>query len=131
MLSDRCPVSPLSLSNLVYCGETVGWIKMPLGTEIGLGPGHVLDGDPDPPRRGAPPIFGSCHVAKRSPTPISATAELLYNKRSPNTDRLHGPSTARIAQFENGTTALQFQNRPTGNVMLETRRELPSGLRRG
>jgi len=25
----------------------VGWIKMPLGKEVGLGPGHiVLDGDP-------------------------------------------------------------------------------------
>ena len=32
---------------LVYCGQTVGWIKMPLGMEVGLGPGHiVLDGDP-------------------------------------------------------------------------------------
>jgi len=29
----------------------VGWIKMPLGTEIGLSPGHiVLDGDPAPPK---------------------------------------------------------------------------------
>jgi len=28
-------------------GQTVGWIKMPLGKEVGLGPGHiVLDGDP-------------------------------------------------------------------------------------
>ena len=31
----------------VYCGQTAGWIKMPLGTEVGLGPGYiVLDGDP-------------------------------------------------------------------------------------
>jgi len=30
-----------------------GWIKMPLGTEVGLGPGHsVLDGDPAPPKMG-------------------------------------------------------------------------------
>jgi len=29
----------------VFCGQTAGWIKMPLGTEIDLGPGHiVLDG---------------------------------------------------------------------------------------
>jgi len=43
----------------VYCGQTVGWIKMPLGMEIGLGPCHiVLDGDPAPPRNGAqePPL---------------------------------------------------------------------------
>ena len=33
----------------VCCGQTDGWIKMPLGTEVGLGPGHiVLDGDPAP-----------------------------------------------------------------------------------
>ena len=30
----------------VYCGQTAGWIKMPLGTKVGLGQGHiVLDGD--------------------------------------------------------------------------------------
>ena len=34
----------------VYCGQTTGWVKMPLGImEVGLGPDHiVLDGDPDP-----------------------------------------------------------------------------------
>jgi len=37
------------------------WTKMPLGMEVGLGPGDfVLDGDPAPPRKGAqPPIFGT------------------------------------------------------------------------
>jgi len=31
----------------MYCGQTVGWIKMKLGTEVGLGPCHiVLDGNP-------------------------------------------------------------------------------------
>jgi len=43
----------------------VGWIKMPLNKEVGLGPGHiVLDGDPvgDPaPPTAAPPHF-SAHV---------------------------------------------------------------------
>jgi len=30
----------------------VGWVKMPRGTEVGLGPGHiVLDQDPAPPHR--------------------------------------------------------------------------------
>ena len=33
-----------------YCGQTIGWIKMLLGTEVGLGPGGVvLDGDSAPP----------------------------------------------------------------------------------
>ena len=34
----------------VYCGQTAGWIKTPLGTVVDLGPGHfvifVLDGFP-------------------------------------------------------------------------------------
>ena len=38
-----------------------GWIKMPLDTEVGLGPGHIsLDGDPPPPKGAQPPIFGPC-----------------------------------------------------------------------
>ena len=55
MLLDRC-LSCLSVT-LVYCGQMVGWIKMPLGMEIGLGPGHiVLHGDPaSPPPKGHGP----------------------------------------------------------------------------
>jgi len=76
-----CLSSCLCVSvTLVYCGQTVGWIKMPLGTEIGLDQHDiVLDKDPAPPRNGAqqpPPTFRPMSVvAKRSP--ISATAELL------------------------------------------------------
>jgi len=34
---------------LVYCGQMVGWIKMKLGMQVGLGLGHiVLDGDAAP-----------------------------------------------------------------------------------
>jgi len=67
------------LVTLVHCGQTVGWMEMPLGMEVGLGPGDiVLDGDPAPPtERGtaAPPHF-SIHFALAW-SPISATAELL------------------------------------------------------
>jgi len=46
---------------LVYCGQTVGRIKMKLGTEVGLGPGHiVLNGD-QLPKDAQPPQF-SAHV---------------------------------------------------------------------
>ena len=39
------------------CGQAVGWIKMQLGTEVGLGPGHiVLDGDPAAPLKGTQPV---------------------------------------------------------------------------
>jgi len=41
--------SPHFLSH-VYCRQTAGWIKMPFGMEVRLGPDHiVLDGNPAPP----------------------------------------------------------------------------------
>jgi len=37
---------------LLYCGQTVAWIKMPLGIEVGLDAGDtVLDGDNQLPHR--------------------------------------------------------------------------------
>ena len=45
----------------VRCGQTAGWIKMPLGMEVGLGPGDfVLDGDPAPLKGAQSPISGPC-----------------------------------------------------------------------
>jgi len=66
----------------VYCGQTAVWMKLVLGTEIGLSPGDfVLDGNPVPlPNKGAEPLCpnfqpmftvakwldGSrCHLARR------------------------------------------------------------------
>jgi len=57
MLSDRLSVT------LVDCSQTVGWVKTPLGTAVGLGPGDiVLDEDPAPPRRRAQQPNFSAHV---------------------------------------------------------------------
>jgi len=65
----------------VYCGQTAGWMKTPLGMEVDLGPGHiVLDQVPALRERGTaapPPLFGPRLLWPRSP--ISATAELLTN----------------------------------------------------
>ena len=69
MLQDCCSLCVVCLSclsvMLVYCGQMVGWIKMPLSTEVGLSPGDiVLDGDPAAPpsrNKGAQPQF-SAHV---------------------------------------------------------------------
>jgi len=49
----------------VHCGQTAGRIKMRLGKQLGLGPGHtVLDGDPDiPPQRGTAPQFAA-HICR-------------------------------------------------------------------
>ena len=42
--------SPLPIFAHFYCDQTAGCIKMPLGMEVGLGPGDfVLDGDPSRP----------------------------------------------------------------------------------
>ena len=51
---------------LVYCGQTVGWIKMKLGVVVGLGPGHiVLDGDLDLPKGAHHRTLGGTHFPSR------------------------------------------------------------------
>jgi len=75
-----CP-SCLS-ATLVHYGQTVGWIKMPLATEVGLGPGDiVLDGNPAASLHikghSSPPHVLVHFALARSP--ISATAELLLH----------------------------------------------------
>jgi len=73
MISDSClsvcvclsVVSGLSVT-LVYCGQTVGRVKMKLGMQIGLGPGHiVLRGDPGPPPQRDSPNFRSISVVTK------------------------------------------------------------------
>jgi len=63
MLLVRCLFVCLSVT-LVYCRQTVGWIKMKLGMVVGLGPSHiVLDWYPAPTfPKGAqtPLIFCPC-----------------------------------------------------------------------
>jgi len=60
----------------VYCGQTAGWAKMPLGMEVSLGPDDiVLEGDPvlamEKGTAAPPPLFGHFAVVR---SPISATA---------------------------------------------------------
>jgi len=54
--------------------ETAGWIKMPLGTKVGVDPDDiVLDGDPSPQKSGtAAPTF----------RPMSIVAKRLDGSRS-------------------------------------------------
>jgi len=65
MLPDRsvCPVCPALSVTLVYCGQAVGRMKMALGVEVGLGPGHtVLDGNPPLPKGAQPATQFSAHA---------------------------------------------------------------------
>jgi len=78
MLSDHC-LSVLSCLcvTFVHCGQTLGRIKMKLGTQVDLRPGHiVLDGDPTlpSPKRGQSPL--------PSFWPISVVAKRLHASRS-------------------------------------------------
>jgi len=64
----------------MYCGQRVGRIKMKLGMQVGLGPGHiVLDGDPAPLSHSGP----SSHPQRKLPKfPTGDTAsptQLLPN----------------------------------------------------
>jgi len=69
MLSLRClSVCPVLFMTLVYCGQTVGWINIKHGMQVGLGSGHILlDGDPAPlPQKGAePPNFRPVSVVAK------------------------------------------------------------------
>jgi len=77
MLSVLSCLSCLSVT-LVYCGQTVGWFKMKLGTEVGLGPGRtVLDGDPASPQKDTAPRQFSAHVYCGQTVVDLSTAELL------------------------------------------------------
>jgi len=62
----------------VYCGQTAGWVTIPLCMEVTLSPGHIVfNGNPVPPKRVTVPNFRPMSVvAKR--LPISATAEHFF-----------------------------------------------------
>jgi len=70
---DPAPPPPnwhsLQFSAHICCDQIFGWIKMPLGKEVGLGPSDiVLDGNLAPPlqKRGITPNFRPMSVlAKR------------------------------------------------------------------
>ena len=54
----------------ICCGQMARWINMPLGMEVGLGPGHImLDGDPAPQRK-ANPQFSVIAPQRKANPPI-------------------------------------------------------------
>jgi len=65
--------TPIQFLAHVYCVQTARWMKTPLGTEVDLGPGHiVLDGIPALRERGtAPPSFRPMSV-------VATVAHLSY-----------------------------------------------------
>jgi len=89
----------------VYCGQTARWTKMPLGAEVGLGPGHiVLDGNPaPPPLKGYSPQF-SAHIccgqmAGWIKTPLRMEIGLDQSNNVRWGPTSPSPKRGRIAQF--------------------------------
>jgi len=66
----------------ICCGQRDGWIKMPLGREVGRSRSDiVLDGDQAPPAKGAqqpPPCFRPISIVA-TVAHLSYTAENLFN----------------------------------------------------
>jgi len=80
MLLDHCwSVCPVLSVMLVYCGQTVGRIKMKLGKQLGLGPGPLcyMGTQLPSPKTGTAPNFRPMSIVSKW-SPISATAEHLF-----------------------------------------------------
>jgi len=112
---------------LVYCGQTVRWIKMPFGMEVGLGPGDIiLYGDPAPHGKGYsyPPLFGPCLLWPNSwmdrdttwyggrPRPgyilLDGTSSLHGNGHSTLHFLAHVCCSQTVAHYSNCSTGLLY-----------------------
>jgi len=69
-LNEKGDTAAIQFSARVCCGQTAGWIKMPLGTKVGLNPGDiVLDVEPapSPQKGGTAPNFRPMSVVVKIP----------------------------------------------------------------
>jgi len=130
----RTVVRPVCLT-FVCCGQTVGWIKMPLGTEVRLGPGHiVLDGDPALPHpergTGTPPYF-LAHVYCGQTVAHLSTAELLWVILLTNTSKVYNV-IARVClwtdKHRRNTTSARICSEDN-STLNERRRSAPENWR--
>jgi len=68
-----CLSCPLMYMTFVHCGQTAGRMKMILGMQVGLGPGHCIRWRPSyPSPKGAQPL---------NFRPISVAAKWLHGSR--------------------------------------------------
>ena len=99
---------PHRFSAHVHYRQTAGWIRIPLGTEVGLDPGDiVLDGDPLPPH-------GKGHSSRHFYAHVCCGQTTEWIKVPPATDRLgpcdivlDGPGSG--SPKERGTAAPTFR----------------------
>ena len=110
---------PQSMS--IVHGQTATWIRMPLGTEVALGPGDImLDGNPAPPRKGAqqPPTFRPVSIVEKR-SPISATGELLLLQYTDKFDRLTDIEKESFRLARKAFTDSQCQNDAVSKFLSE------------
>ena len=64
---------PIQFLAHVYCGQMAGWMNTPLGTEVDLGPGHIVLYGVPAPAKGAqqPPSFRPMSI-------VATVAHLSY-----------------------------------------------------
>jgi len=82
----------------VYSGQMARWMKTPLGTEVELGPGHiVLDGVPGAPNgaQQPPPLF-SAHVYCGHGRPSQLLLSSCYKREMIKLDHRLEWSTTRL-----------------------------------
>ena len=93
----------------VCCGQSAEWIKMPPGTEVGLGPSNVNVVEQAAPHgkgHSSPHSFRPMSVVvKRSP--ISVSAELLFDLRP--RFQITRIQSRTIVEYLQSFTGLQFE----------------------
>jgi len=72
-LQKKGQTHPTQFLSHVYCGQMAGWMKTRLGTEVALGPGHIVRPGPRSPAKGAQQPAAPCFW----PVSIVATAAHL------------------------------------------------------
>jgi len=82
--------SPQFLAH-VYYGQLAGWIKMALGSEAGLGPATLLDGDPASPKRCTAPSFRPMSIVA-TVAHLSNCSVLVQTRRGSRRILLNSPS---------------------------------------
>jgi len=102
---EKKATAPAQFLAHVYCDQTAGWMKTPLGTEVDVGPGHiVLDGDPAPLRKGhsSPPFSVRVYCSHGRPS----HSQLVLSSC------LHS-SRQRVVIFHSGVIVPRFKIAPS------------------
>ena len=98
----------------ICCGQTAGWIKMPLAREVDLGPGHiVLDEDPALPKGAQHPLFSAHDYCSQTVAHLSCCWALVSLPRGLCSVRLLVPKINAKSKWS-ASIIVRGQRRTTG-----------------